>query len=115
MAGWKMEDLVGRLRAKGVPFEVVIDRPPRRDLLAPWVKAAWLTRTGVGRPELGELSRLDPPQRWRGTVRVTWHVPGFEEVPEELEAYGDRLAVAGPFVFFGDPGMIREIERALAD
>jgi hypothetical protein len=114
LSGWKLADLLTRLREKGVRFEAVVDHR-ERDLLTRWVEGAWLTRTGKGRSELGLLTRLSPPERWRGTVRVTWHGPGFDETPEELRLYGERLAVAGPFIFFGDPEMIREVERALAE
>jgi hypothetical protein len=115
VAGWSLEDVLGRLREREVAFEVMSDPPPRPGRSDPGTCGAWLTRGRRGREELARLTRFDEPEAWRGVVRVAWRASWVGEPPEEQEPYAERLLVVGPFSLFGDPDMLREVERALAE
>ena len=115
LSGWSLEDLLARLRERGVPFEALPDPAPRPGRPPPASRGAWLTRGAMPREELALLTRFDGPERWRGVVRAGWRASIVVDPPEEQERYGERLLVAGPFSFFGDPEMLREIGRALAE
>jgi hypothetical protein len=105
-----LTELTERLRRAGLALSVVpltdvspeeglylCERPQSREQLQ------WLRRAA----EYGEL--------WRGVVFCEFNKRLGEVPDEELSRWGEHGMQLGPFVFFGDPALLRRIRQALPE
>jgi hypothetical protein len=110
MDGWEVEDVVARLRDKGLEFRTVSG--DRRGSIG---RDVYLTTTDKSVVELDEpglfAERLD---RWHGTV-ICKRESNVSLTRVRTEVEGDCYLCIGPFIFFGDPEMRAQIQRALSD
>jgi hypothetical protein len=108
LASWEVPEMIEHLRAAGLDLRV---RATARD--GEVNRSAFLCETERDWMELN-LLRKAPEQvgKWQGVLSVergrndeTWEV--------QARQWGDACLVAGPFIFFGDPGLLARARAAL--
>jgi hypothetical protein len=68
------------------------------------------------REQLQRLVRaVEHGDRWRGIVLCEWNRHVGEVSDEQLADWGEHGLRLGPFVFFGDPALLRRIRQALPE
>jgi hypothetical protein len=109
---WQVPDLLARLEARGLRLHAVPTSRATGDLRMgaylcererPWEDLAGLP-TGPAHAA-----------RWRGVVLVTGPFGPLAPLPEEEAGWGENGLRAGPFVFFGDATLLRQIAGALSE
>jgi hypothetical protein len=68
------------------------------------------------RERLQFLRRLpESTDRWRGVVYCEWNRRLGEITEDELGRWGEHGMRIGPFVFFGDPALLRRIRQVIPE
>jgi hypothetical protein len=108
MNAWEVEDLVSHLRQKGLTLRAVptIEGGPLNC-------GAYLTTTDQSWERLAGLS-ANPELigAWEGTVYCV-RARVEQEGDARLSLWGECGLRIGPFLFFGDPGLLARIQAAL--
>jgi hypothetical protein len=105
-----LTELTQRLRRAGLPLHVVpiTDISPEEGL--------YLCERPQPREQLQMLRRaVALGDRWRGVVFCEFNKRLGEVPDEELQRWGEHGMQLGPFVFFGDPALLRRIRQALPE
>ncbi len=101
--------LAERLRSSGLDLRVVCrhgERSPCRN--------AYLTATDATWRELERRCKSgEDIDAWAGTVFV--ELVGREGYEDRVAIWGDCCLVSGPFLFFGDPELLGQLDAALAE
>jgi hypothetical protein len=105
---WDIPELAVHLNRMGI--EVRMRAVPRHGSLD---KSAYLTATAMEWKDLNALSK-DPRriEEWLGTIyceRV-----GESDATYLIEQWGDHCLAVGPFLFYGDPELLKRVKVALA-
>jgi hypothetical protein len=100
-------ELADLLRERGLRLHLA---PTGRD--ADLSRNGFLTTSPRTFEELNRLQKtLDRAGLWRGVVYCEVNTP--QNRSELLQRSGEYALTAGPFVFFGDPELLHDIEAAL--
>jgi hypothetical protein len=105
-----LTELTQRLHRAGLPLYVVqmTDTSPEKGL--------YLCERPRSQEQLQWLRRAaEYGDRWRGVVFCEFSTHLGEIPDEELERWGEYGMLLGPFVFFGDPALLRRIRQALPE
>jgi hypothetical protein len=110
MDDWEIEDVVARLREKGLEFRTV---PGDRN--GNGGRNMFLTTTDKSATQLCNVGLFaEHLDRWHGTVICKRESrSSLGRVRTEVE--GDCYLCIGPFLFFGDPDFRAQIQKALGD
>jgi hypothetical protein len=105
-----LTELTDRLNRSGLSLYVVplTDSSPEAGL--------YLCERPNSREQLQKLRRaVELSERWRGIVFCEFNKRLGEVDDAELERWGEHGMVMGPFLFFGDPALLRRIRQALPE
>jgi hypothetical protein len=103
-------ELTEHLRQAGLALEVV----PQTDFTP--VEGVYLCEHPQPREQLQKLARAAQRcDRWRGVVFCEFNKRLGEFTDAELQRWGEYGMRLGPFVFFGDPALLRRIHQTVPE
>lgn len=104
---WNISELVEELNRMGVEVRL---RSTQKDGVAG--ETAFLTCTDKSWRELNALNKdAKRSQEWRGVLYC--ERAGERDSTHLIRQWGDRSAVVGPFLFYGDAELLRRVRAAL--
>jgi hypothetical protein len=105
-----LPDLAERLRRAGLSLHVV----PMTHITP--VEGLYLCERPQPREQLQRLVRaVEHSDSWRGVVFCECNKRLGEVSDEQMADWGEHGMRLGPFVFFGDPALLRRIRQALPE
>jgi hypothetical protein len=108
LGDWDVPQLVRHLRNRGLALRLVPTGQAARIS-----DKAYLTATELGFADLNLLLMVrDHAARWSGAVYCERVRPAGSR-DDQVLLWGDCGLSVGPFIFFGDPRLLREIRAAL--